>query len=74
MRRSDNRLARLGAFLMRIHVRRRSSPAGSRDERVLGLVEDEAEAELRKEAERLDAVNAATVPAQEIAPGRDRTN
>jgi hypothetical protein len=72
--RSARRLARLAAFLLRTPRRRQTLPPGAPDEERLALVEDEAETELRREAERLDAVEAAIVPAQEIAVGPDRRN
>jgi hypothetical protein len=72
---SDRRLARLAQLLMKIHLRRQTVPKGSREDEVLGIVEDETEAELRNEAQRLDAIAAPRLAATDTtAGGRDTAN
>jgi hypothetical protein len=72
---SDRRLERLARLLMRVHLRRRSLPDDSREKAVLGIVEDETETELRREAQRLDAVTADAVrPSDPTREGLDTAN
>jgi hypothetical protein len=75
MRSDDRRLVRLARFLMRAYHRRQLWPRGSRERAIAELVEDEAEAELRKEAHRLDAVNAeVSTPIDPTTSGQDTAN
>ncbi|HEU4673568.1 MAG TPA: hypothetical protein VFS32_11775 [Candidatus Limnocylindrales bacterium] len=73
--RGHRRLARLARLLTGIHVRRAGTRAGSFDDRVLELVEDEAATELRREIERLEAIAAPPLTAGDLAShGPDATN
>jgi predicted secreted protein len=72
---NDRRLVRLARFLMSLHLRRQRLPAGSHDEQVLALIEDETETEIRREAERLDAIDAPPLMAHDVtASGRNTAN
>ncbi|HEY3522988.1 MAG TPA: hypothetical protein VGK63_04750 [Candidatus Limnocylindrales bacterium] len=71
---ANGRLARLARFLARIHLRRDGLRAGSHEDRVLELVEDEAATELRREIERVEAIAAPRMTAGDLRVERDASN